>query len=53
MVNLIIGNVMSTVLVYVCGKRIAAICLTQISVLLKCHLQLCDRYVCFINYTII
>ena len=53
MVSLIIENVMSTVLVYVCGKHIAAICLTQISVLLKFHLQLYARYVYFINYTII
>ena len=47
MASLIIVNVMCIVLVYVCGKHIVAICLTQISVLLKSHLQLCSRYVDF------
>lgn len=45
MVSLIIGDVMSTALVYACGKSTVVICLILISVLLKFHLQLYGRFV--------
>lgn len=45
MVSLTIGNVMSTVLGYACGRSIVVTCLTLILVLLKFHQQLCDRFV--------
>ena len=47
MVSLTTGNVMYTALAYACGKSIAVICLIRILVLLKFHLQLFDRFVCF------
>lgn len=45
MVSPTIENAMSTVLEYACGRSIAVTCLILILVLLKFHLQLCDRFV--------